>query len=172
MRVTFVSSLQVVCCAVLACSPIKPADPGPQPGKGTITGGIDGLALATDRGVSIARAFPPSTEVKIAIDGLTCTDTQASDRVTIDLGSSQPGTFTVVKGYPSKTSLASFQARAHACPMMIDPQQPSACHESLTAGIVVVTRVDPDVGGVVEGTFDLTFVDGQVKGTFSATRCQ
>jgi hypothetical protein len=171
MRFAVASSLLVSCLSI-ACSPIKPEDAsGPPPGKGTITGKIEGLTLATDHGVSIARAFPPTMELKVAIEGLTCNDTQASDRLTIDLGSSQPGTYTVVRGYPGKTSLAAFQARAHACPKKIEGQ-PTACHESVTAGKVVVTKVDPEVGGIVEGNFDLTFVDGTVSGTFAATRCQ
>lgn len=156
----------------IACSAIKPADEqGPPPGIATTTGTIEGLTLASDHGVSIARSFPPTMELKIAIDALTCTETQASDRITIDVGGSTPGTYTVVKGFPNKTSLAAFQARAHACPKKVG-DVPSACHESVVSGKVVLTRVDPEVGGVVEGTFDLTLADGDVHGTFSATRCQ
>ena len=169
MRI-FVAAALSLAFVTIACSPVKP-DPGPAPGKGTITGSIEGLTLASDHGVSIARSFPPTIELKIAIDGLTCGDTQGSDRITIDVGASAPGTYTVVRGYPNKASIAGFQARAHACPKTID-DQPSACHESVSAGKVVLTRVDDEIGGLVEGTFDLTFADGSVQGTFSATRCQ
>ena len=77
----------------------------------------------------------------------------------------------MVKGYPGKTSLAAFQARAHACPKKV-VGQPTTCHELVTAGKVVLTRVDPNIGGVIEGTFDVTLTDGNVQGTFAATRCQ
>ena len=59
------------------------------------------------------------------------------------------------------------QARAHACPA--DSSTP--CHDLVRDGKVTITRVDPGTGGAVEGSFELTFADGEVSGSFSAVRC-
>jgi hypothetical protein len=136
-------------------------------GSGAMAGSITGLTLACDDGVSIARSFPPSTEIKVAPNGVSCETVRDGDHVTIDLGDSKPGTYTVVKGFPIKADLSSAQARAHACPS--DPAKP--CHDLVRGGSVKVTRIDPDTGGAVEGTFELEFADGNVSGSFSAIRC-
>jgi hypothetical protein len=139
------------------------------PGSARITGSLPGLSLATDDGPAIVRANLPTLQVKLAPSALTCGATQDSDRVTIDIGSAQPGTFTVVKGYPSSTSLAAFQARAHACPGG-NQGQTGACYEQVVGGTVTITRVD-DPGGFIDGTFDVTFSSGEISGSFSARRC-
>jgi hypothetical protein len=89
--------------------------------------------------------------------------------LTIDIGSAQPGTFTVVKGYPASTALASFQARAHACPRG-NQGQTGLCFDQVVSGTVTITRVDPP-GGFVDGTFDVTFSTGHLTGAFTARRC-
>ncbi|MGZ3423312.1 MAG: hypothetical protein ACXVEE_35955 [Polyangiales bacterium] len=136
-------------------------------GTGAITGDLENLALACDSGVSIARSFPPSLEIKIARGGVSCETVQSGDRVTIDLGDASPGTYTVVTGYPQKAKLSAAQARAHAC--SADTAQP--CHDLVRSGSVTVTRLDPDIGGIVEGTFELDFADGNLTGSFAAVRC-
>lgn len=136
-------------------------------GSGAMAGGLTGLALSCDDGVSIARWFPPSMEIKVATAGVSCETVQDGDRITIDIGDTKPGTYNVVTGFPNKANLSAAQARAHACPA--DSSKP--CHDLVRDGKVTVTRVDPGTGGAVEGTFELTFADGEVSGSFSAVRC-
>lgn len=141
------------------------------PGVGTIRGGIAGLSLACEPGVAVARAFPPTTEIKLAAGGLACDALQSSDRLTIDLGDAAVGTYAVVVGFPAKPKLARFQARAHACPAQRPDGTDPPCHDQVRSGTVTVTRYDGAPGGRIEGTFDITFADGQVSGSFSAARC-
>jgi hypothetical protein len=143
----------------------------PATGEGSIDGGIEGLSLACASGVAVSRSFPPTTEIKIAAGALDCSSMLASDRLTIDLGDQQVGTYTVVAGYPLKPNLARFQARAHACPAQLPDGTNPPCHDQVRGGTVDVTRYDAEPGGRIEGTFDITFSDGHVTGTFSAARC-
>jgi prepilin-type processing-associated H-X9-DG protein len=142
-----------------------------EPGVGTIHGEITGLSLACDAGPAVARSFPPTTELKLAASGLACDALQISDRLTIDLGDATVGTYAVVVGFPPKPSLARFQARAHACPAQHSDGTSSPCHDQVRGGTVSVTRYDGAPGGRVEGTFDVTFADGHVTGSFAAARC-
>jgi hypothetical protein len=153
--------------AALGCA----AQIGVAPGEGTVQGDLRGLPLACDAGVAVARSFPPTTEIKIAPSGLACDALKASDRLTIDLGDAAVGTYTVVMGFPAKPLLARFQARAHACAAQLADGTTPPCHDQVRAGTVTITRYDPEPGGRIEGTFDVTFADGQLSGTFSATRC-
>ena len=142
-------------------------------GPATITSTLPGVALESKGGFSIARLIAPNLEVRVAANVVSCSNTTSADHLSIDFGGVTVGDYDVVKGYPLKTSLAGFQARAHACPASATPDSgpASPCHEAVRSGKVSVTRVD-DPGGVVEGTFDVVFADGEVKGTFSAARCQ
>ncbi len=139
-------------------------------GSGTIVGTVEGMNLATERGVSIARMFPPTTQIKVSPSGVTCETTQAGDRITFDLGAQKTGTYTVVVGYPSKPSLSAAQARAHVCPASDNAE--SACHNQVRSGKVIVTRFDAAEGGTIEGSYELELADGKVSGTFAAYRCQ
>ena len=139
------------------------------PGSTSIHSTLPTLALDTDDGPAVARTSLPTLQLKLAPSTLTCTSTLESDRVTIDVGSLQPGTFTVVKGYPASTSLAGFQARAHACPGG-NQGQTGTCYDQVIGGTVTITRVD-DAGGFVDGTFDVKFSTGEISGAFSARRC-
>jgi hypothetical protein len=140
-------------------------------GSGAMAGSITGLTLACDDGVSIARSFPPSTEIKVAPNGVSCETVRDGDHVTIDLGDSKPGTYTVVKGFPIKADLSSAQARAHICPAKPEGQDQPPCHDVVRSGRVTVTKFDDGKGGRVEGTYELELADGKVSGTFSAYRC-
>lgn len=140
-------------------------------GEATIVGTVDGLQLASDRGVSIARMFPPTTELKVSPGGVACEDTQGGDRITFDLGDDKPGSYTVVVGYPSKAGLSAAQARAHVCPARPDGAEQPPCHDLVRSGTVTVTRFDASKGGRIEGSYELVLVDGNVSGTFSAYRC-
>ncbi|GAC1352792.1 MAG: hypothetical protein NVS3B20_21050 [Polyangiales bacterium] len=52
------------------------------------------------------------------------------------------------------------------------PKDPTApCHEGAKQGTVTISRYDGGKGGTVAGTFDITFPDGHVTGTFAALRC-
>ncbi len=144
---------------------------GVGPGEGSVQGDLQGLTLSCTAGVAIARSFPPGTEIKIAPGGLACDALKASDRITIDLGDAVVGTYTVVRGYPAKPLLAGFQARAHACAAQLPDGTTPPCHDQVRAGTVTITRYDPDPGGRIEGTFDVTFADGALSGSFSAARC-
>jgi hypothetical protein len=157
-----ISCLFVLC--AIGCGSMKTDER--HAGTGSIQGEVQGLSLASTSGVSIARSFPPSTEIKIAPDSVSCETVQAGERITIDLGGASPGQYTVVKGYPSKADLSTNQARAHAC-----PADGSPCHDLVRSGTVTVSRYDSEVGGHVEGTFEITFADGTVSGSFSAIRC-
>lgn len=145
----------------------------PPPGSATMQATVPGLTLNSATAVAIARTRAPTLQIKLAVSSLTCTSTLGPDHITIDLGALTTGTFTVVKGYPQTQSLASFQARAHACngssPGAADAG-PTGCHEEVTSGDVTITRLD-DPGGIVEGSFDVVFVDGEISGDFSARRC-
>ena len=147
------------------------AQVGVATGEASVQGDLQGLALSCSAGVAVARSLPPTTQLKIAASGLACDALTASDRLTIDLGDAAVGTYTVVSGYPARPLLARFQARAHACAAPLADGTTPPCHDQLRAGTVTVTRYDPEPGGRVEGTFDLTFADGQLTGTFSAARC-
>jgi hypothetical protein len=140
-------------------------------GEATIVGTVQGLELATDHGVSIARMFPPTTEVKVSPSGVACEETQAGDRITFDLGDEKPGLYTVVVGYPSKADLSAAQARAHVCPAKPEGGEQPPCHDVVRSGEVTVTRFDSNKGGRVEGSCKLELADGSVSGTFSAYRC-
>lgn len=147
------------------------ADAGPSVGTASVTGGITGLSLASPNALSIVRTYPPHLQLKIALAPLDCVTTEASDHLTFDLGSADPGTYTIVKGYPSETGLAPFQARGHACPAKTAADAIPACHDSVLSGTVVLTKVADAARGMVEGSFELVLVDGKVTGTFSALRC-
>lgn len=153
--------------AALGCA----AQIGVSPGEGSVQGEVRGLTLSCTRGVAVARSFPPTTEIKIAPAGLACDALKASDRLTIDLGDAAVGTYTVVVGFPAKPLLARFQARAHACAAQLADGTTPPCHDQVREGTVTLTRYDAEPGGRIEGTFDVTFADGQVTGTFSAARC-
>lgn len=155
---------------VLALVGCGSEEPELRAGDGVIHGQVEGLALASKDGVSIARSFPPTTEIKISPGGVACEAVQGGDRITIDLGDSRVGRYTIVVGFPRKSSLSRDQARAHACPAKTGPEDPP-CHEQVVSGDVIVTRYDPDPGGRIEGNFRISFVDGDVTGTFSALRC-
>ncbi len=154
--------------ALSSCSSRSPDDT--RAGSGVIHGQVEGLALACKDGVSIARSFPPTTEIKISPGGVTCGTVQGGDRVTIDLGDARVGTYTIVRGYPSKSSLSRDQARAHACPAKVSDVDPP-CHDLVLSGDVRVTRYDPEPGGRIEGTFRVSLADGDVTGAFSAVCC-
>ena len=147
------------------------ADAGPSVGTASVTGTVTGLALESPDAQSIVRMYPPHLQLKIAIASLDCTSTQKSDHLTFDLGSAQPGTYTIVKGYPSETSLSGFQARGHACPATVDPDATPACHNSVLSGSITLTAVGDAARGRVDGSFELVLADGKVTGTFSALRC-
>lgn len=153
--------------AALGCA----AQIGVAPGEAAVQGEVRGLPLACSAGVAVARSFPPTTEIKIAPGGLACDALKASDRLTIDLGDAAVGTYTVVTGFPAKPTLARFQARAHACAAQLADGTTPPCHDQVRTGTVTITRYDPEPGGRIEGTFDVTFSDGQLAGTFSAARC-
>lgn len=136
-------------------------------GSGTIVGTVEGMKLASDRGVSIARMFPPTTEIKVSPSGVTCESVQGGDRITFDLGAQKTGYYTVVTGFPNKANLSAAQARAHICAAGDD----TPCHDQVRSGTVTVTRFDGGEGGVIEGKYELELADGKVSGTFSAYRC-
>ncbi len=140
-------------------------------GTATIIGTVEGLHLESDHAVSIARMFPPSTELKVSPSGVACEETQGGDRITFDLGDEKPGLYTVVVGYPSKTGLSPAQARAHACAAKPEGSDQPPCHDLVRSGQVNVTRFDTAKGGLIEGTYTLELADGKVSGTFSAYRC-
>jgi hypothetical protein len=136
-------------------------------GSGTIVGTVEGMNLASNQGVAIARMFPPTTEIKVSPSGVTCEAVQAGDRITFDLGAEKTGTYTIMVGYPNKALLTAAQARAHVCPAGGD----APCHSQVRSGTVTVTRFDAQEGGRIEGSYDLVLADGKVSGTFSAYRC-
>lgn len=141
-----------------------------KPGSASISGSLPGLALETASGASIVRSRLPYGELAIATTGLACSGrADAVDHVTIDLGAQTTGRFDVVAKFPSKTKLLASQARAHACPAKTQDSAP--CHDDVTGGWVQVDRWDNAVGGIVEGSFEIDFTDGTLRGSFSAARC-
>ena len=138
-------------------------------GTATASGTVPGLALDSPTARSIARSEPPFTQLMIAPTELTCSVIDTSDHITIDLGAQTTGTYVVVKGFPTKPGLSGFQARAHACPAAATNAAP--CHDQILKGQVVVMKYDAAPGGKVEGTYELTFADGTITGSFSALRC-
>ena len=138
-------------------------------GSGTIVGTIEGMNLASDHGVAIARMYPPQTQIKIAPDGVSCETVLGGDRITFDIGAEKPGIYTVVTGYPSKVNLSGAQARAHICPANDTSEQ--QCHDVVRGGKVEITKFETNEGGRIEGTYELELADGKVSGTFSAYRC-
>jgi len=141
-------------------------------GTATIVGTVEGLQLASEHGVSIARMFPPTTELKVSPGGVACEETQGGDRITFDLGGEKPGVYTVVVGYPSKAGLSPAQARAHVCAKRPEGAEQPPCHDVVRSGSVTVTKFDPATGGRIEGSYRLELADGAVSGTFSAYRCK
>ncbi len=140
-------------------------------GTANLVGSIQGVELASDHGVSIARMFPPTTEIKVSPGGIACEATRAGDRITIDLGAQRPGTYTVVDGYPYKEHLSPAQARAHICPKRPEGEDQPPCNNSVRSGQVIVTKFDGAVHGRVEGSYEIAVASGTLKGTFSAYRC-
>jgi hypothetical protein len=139
-------------------------------GSGTIVGTVEGMNLASDHGVAIARMYPPLTQIKVSPSGVTCETVQAGDRVTFDIGAEKVGVYTVVVGYPNKALLSAAQARAHVCP--VNDSSESQCHDQVRSGKVTITRFDGGEGGTIEGSYELELADGKISGTFSAYRCQ
>lgn len=138
-------------------------------GSGSMDGTLTGLTLSTEGGFAIAENSTTGTpEVKVAAQGLACEDQNAGDRITIDFGSTQVGTFKVVPGYPYKSNLTGLQARAHACPANFVGND---CNNHVQGGTIVVTKNEAQFGGYIEGTFELTFPDGTVSGSFRALYC-
>lgn len=139
-------------------------------GEGTISGTLEGMELETDHGVSIARSFPPMTEVKVSPGGLECEFVQSGDRLTFDFGAQTTGQYTVVVGYPSMAGLSAAQARAHVCPAKHGDDE-APCHNQVRSGTLSITRYDTSPGGRVEGSYHVVLADGELSGTFSAYRC-
>lgn len=139
-------------------------------GSGTIVGAVEGMDLATDHGVAIARSFPPMTEVKVAPGGVECEFVQAGDRVTFDVGDEKPGRYTLVVGFPPMAGLSRDQARAHVCAAKRDGVEPP-CHDMVRSGWIELTRRDPQKGGRVEGSYHVVLADGELSGSFSALLC-
>lgn len=139
-------------------------------GEGTIVGQLEGMSLATDHGVAIARMFPPMTEIKVSPGGVECEFVQAGDRITFDLGDEQPGSYTLVTGYPPMAGLSRAQARAHVCPAKHGEDE-APCHNMVRSGSVQITRFDQGKGGRIEGSYHVVLADGELSGTFSAYRC-
>lgn len=137
--------------------------------------GIEGLqpvVLASEQAVSVARVFPPTTEIKVSPGGIACEDPQGGDRITFDLGATQVGTYTVVKNYPFKTSLSPTQARAHICPKRPEGQEQPPCYNFVQSGQVVITKYDGAAMGHIDGSYLITLDEGTtLTGTFSAFRC-
>jgi hypothetical protein len=158
----------VLLCLSTAVAACGASDEQRRYGSGTIVGGVDGLPLATENGVSIARSFPPGLEVKVSPGGLSCEAVQGGDRVTIDLGAARPGTYAVVVGYPNKATLSPNGVRVHVCPAK---EANLPCHNQVRGGTVVVRTVEDVSNGRVEGTFEIELADGAVSGSFSAVRC-
>lgn len=151
-----------------ACSTV-----GPATGKAQITTTIPGVTLTSNEAVSIAREELPTTQLKVGLDNVACDSSLDANRITIDIHSVHVGTFTVREGYPSLDKLVAGEARAHVCPPQpAGTTNPAPCHEQVRTGTVTVTRYDRAVGGTIEGTFQITFADGDVTGSFSALRCQ
>lgn len=169
MRLSFIACTTAFVMAAAGCSSLAP-EPQFHAGTGTMKGTLPTLALETNTGVAVSRSFPPSTEIKIGASGVACESLDAGDRITIDIGAAAPGVYTLVKGYPNKADLSTAQARAHACPANSnDTAVP--CHNLVKSGTVTITRFDGGKGGIIEGTFQISFADGDVSGTFSALRC-
>ncbi len=153
--------------SLLALALLGCGSPESHTGSATIVGTVDGMSLASDGGVAIARMFPPTTEIKVSPGGVTCEAVQGGDRVTFDLGAEKVGVYTVVVGFPKKATLSAAQARAHVCAAGGD----TPCHDQVRSGTVEITRFDPHEGGVVQGRYKLELADGRLEGTFSAYRC-
>lgn len=154
--------LSIVFVVAMGCGPNKLT------GKAEVQGSVPGFSLSSSNGFSIGRTMPPNAEIMIATTELACLTIDTSDHVTIDLGDMSPGTYRIRSGYPYRTSLAHDEARAHACPAQ---RTKLPCDEKVTGGTVTITRYDADGAGVIEGTFDIVFADGEISGSFTAPRC-
>jgi len=135
-------------------------------GEARVDGSIQGLNVSSPNAAAIA--INQGTRVRLAATNLACELTLGgADHVTIDLATPSTGTFHLIPGYPLQSSLSALQARAHACPA----DKTAPCHDMVQNGTVTITRFDSQVGGTIEGTFAITFRDGQVSGAFTALRC-
>ncbi|GAC1560573.1 MAG: hypothetical protein NVS3B10_18790 [Polyangiales bacterium] len=170
-RLLLASLIGVGCSAKLHQNPTDDLGRIP-PGTAQIRSTIPGVTLQNDQGTAVALLDGSTLELRLASGALSCVKTVEVDRLSVDLGAAQVGTFPVVTGYPALGTLGPAQARAHACPAT-DPAAPpqTNCDQQARSGTIVVRKLDPDLGGLVEGTFDVVFADGEVSGTFSARRC-
>lgn len=140
-------------------------------GTATIAGTTTGFALASEQGVSIARVYAPTLEIKVSPGGVACEATQGGDRITFDLGDQRAAMYTIVNGYPSKSALSAAQARAHICPKRPEGEDQGDCQRVARGGSVTITKVDDAKGGRIEGSYELETDGGTLTGTFSAYRC-
>ncbi|MGZ3455917.1 MAG: hypothetical protein ACXVEF_40300 [Polyangiales bacterium] len=150
----------LVALAIPACGDIPKHS-----GSARIDGTVEGLTLASSEAVAIS--FELGRRLRLAASGVACERIHDGDNLTIDLANASTGTFHVVPGFPDNGSLTGQEARAQACPT--DAALP--CHRLVRSGTITITRLDAGIGGVVEGTFDVVFADGEVSGSFSALRC-
>jgi hypothetical protein len=144
-------------------------------GDGTVNGTVEGLVLTTGDGQAIVLDGNNGlATLKIGPSLEACERHDGDDHLSIDLSGLAPGRYTVAKGYPTSETIAQipYSARAHACPADSFIRQ-LPCHEGVQKdGLVIITRADGGPGGRVDGSFDISFTDGHVVGTFSAFRCE